>query len=79
MINRLFRSASRVSGVALAAMVVAAMPIHHDNAGIGAQGDLTQNLAATRIISHATPATGETSAMMVNVGFVPSGAHRYWP
>ena len=78
MINRLFRSASRVSGVALAAMVVAAMPIHHDNGSVGTQGDLTQNLSAGRIISHATPAAGE-SAMKVNVGFVPSGAHRYWP
>ena len=79
MINRLFRSAPRVSGIAVAAMVVAAMPVHRYNEGVSAQGDVTQNLAATRIISHAAPAAGETSAMKVNVGFVPSGAHRYWP
>ncbi len=79
MINRLFRSASRVSGVALAAMVVAAMPIRHYGASAGAQADLSQNPAANRIISHAAPAVGETSAVAkVDVGFVPSGFH-HWP
>ena len=81
MINRLFRSASRVSGVALAAMVVAAMPIRHYGASAGAQADLSQNPAGTRIISHAAPAAGETSATVMkgDVGFVPSGFHHYYP
>ena len=80
MINRLFRSASRVSGIAVAAMVVAAMPIRHYDASAGAQGDLSQNPAAPRIISHAASASGETSATVakVDVGFVPSGFH-HWP
>ena len=81
MINRLFRSTSRVSGIAVAAMVVAVMPIRHYDASAGAQGDLSQNPAATRIIGHAAPAAGETSAtvMKVDVGYVPSGIHHYWP
>ena len=80
MINRLFRSASRVSGTALAAMVVAAMPIRHHGSSAGAQGDLSQNPEARRIISRAAPVAGETSATAakVNVGFVPSGYH-HWP
>ena len=78
MINRLFRSASRVSGVALAAMVVAAMPIRHYGASAGAQGDLSQNPAATRIISHAAPAAGDTSTVAkVDVGFVPYSYHHF--
>ena len=81
MINRLFRSASRVSGIAVAAMVVAAMPIRHYDTSVGAQGDLSQNPAATRIISHAAPAAGDTSAPVakVDVGFVPSTFHHYPP
>ena len=80
MINRLFRSASQVSGVALAAMVVAAMPLRHYAASAGAQGNVSQNPATTRIISHAAPAAGDTSAtvMKVDIGFVPSGYH-HWP
>ena len=79
MVNRLFRSASRVSGTALAAMVVAAMPIRHHDLSASAQGDLSESVAATRIISHAAPAAGETPApaMKVDVGFVPSSYHHF--
>ena len=81
MINRLFRSASRVSGIALAAMIVAVMPVRHYDASAGAQGDLSQNPKATAIISHAAPAAVGTSAAIakVDVGYVPSGLHHYPP
>ena len=81
MITRFFRSASRGSGIALAVMVVTTMPIRQYDANAIAQSDLSQKLAATRIISHATPATGETSATITKVSFgvVPSGIHHFPP
>ena len=81
MSNQFFRSASRGSGLALAVMVVTTMPIRQYEANATAQGDLTQKLAATRIISHATPATDETSATITKVSFgvVPSGIHHFPP
>ena len=65
MINRLFRSASRVSGIALPAMVVGAVALPPKH--------------APRIISHAAPASGETSATVakVDVGFVPYSYHHF--
>ena len=74
-----FCSASRGSGIALAAMVMAAMPGHRYDSAANAQGNFSQNPAATHIIGHAVPASGETSGTItkVDVGFVPSGFHHY--
>ena len=79
MVNQFFRSASRGSGIALAVMVVTAVPIRHYDSGANVQGDISQTLAPTRIISHAAPAAGEPSATITKAGFgfVPSGIHHY--
>ena len=79
MVTQLVRSASRGSGIALAVMVVTAMPIRHFDSTQNAQSDLSQSRAATRIISHAAPAAGEASVTItkVNFGIVPSGIHHF--
>ena len=80
MVNRLFRSASKISGVALTAMVVAALPVRHYSLNVSARGDLSQNVEATHVNSHVALVPGETSAAITKVGFgiTPSARH-YWP
>ena len=74
-----FCSASRGSGIALAAVLMAAMPGHRYNSAANAQGDLSQKPAATRIIGHAAPTAGETSGTITKVDFefFPSGYHKF--
>lgn len=69
MVNRLFRFASQGSGIALSAMVVAAMSVHGHGSIASAETEVQQNRLTTHVVNHSMAARKETRGRVTKVDY----------
>ncbi len=69
MVNRLFRFATQGSGIALSAMVVAAMSVHGHGSIASAETEFQQNRLTTHVVNQSMAARKEIRGGMTKVDY----------